>query len=189
MDEEWQPLPYSMHGWNQDSPVFAELIEKVKPKTIIEVGVWMGASLCNMLDMAKNAKAYAVDTWLGSLEFWTNGAGTFDRNLMLNRGYPRCYDQFYSNIIHRGHVDRVEPIPLPSDIAAEVLCFRGIKADLIYVDASHEYERVKRDFESYLPLLSDCGAIFGDDTSWPGVARFVHEIKAEVRGDKWIFKP
>jgi predicted O-methyltransferase YrrM len=189
MDKQWQPLPYVMHGWKYDSPVFAKLIERVKPKTIIEVGVWMGASLCNMLDLAKDAKAYAVDTWLGSLEFWKEDEVGPERNLMIERGYPRCYDQFYSNLVHRGHVDRVEAIPLPSDIAAEVLASRGIKADLIYIDASHEYERVKRDFASYLPLLSDGGILFGDDAGWLGVAQFIAEIKADVEDDKWIYKP
>ncbi len=50
--------------------------------------------------------------------------------------------------------------------------------DFIYIDASHEYEDVKRDLELWMPLLSDIGIISGHDydDGHQGVVRAVDEF-------------
>ncbi len=42
----FEPLPPVYVGWNLggDSPLFHELIEQVRPQTVIEVGTWLGGS-------------------------------------------------------------------------------------------------------------------------------------------------
>ena len=188
--EDFFPLPYRMHGWGGESPVFKTLIDEVRPTTIIEVGTWMGMSACHMADLAPEAQVYCVDTWLGSTEFWTTMEGTPDRDLMLEHGYPNCYYQFLSNVVHRGLVARVHPVPVPSEIGAEVLKHRGVKADLIYIDAGHSYEEVMRDVSHYLPLLRPGGVMFGDDVLyWPGVGAAAAELKADIMDDKWVLRP
>jgi hypothetical protein len=183
------PLPYKMHGWGGESPVFKTIIDEVKPTTIIEVGTWMGMSACHMADLAPEAQVYCVDTWLGSTEFWTTMEGTPDRDLMLTYSYPNCYYQFISNVIHRKLVDRITPIPVPSEIGAEVLKHRGVLADLIYIDAGHSYEEVMRDVRCYLPLLRPGGVMFGDDVLyWPGVGEAAMKLGAGVMEDKWVLR-
>lgn len=41
-------LPQQLTGWNGNKPIFRELIEKIKPTTIIEVGTWKGQSAITM---------------------------------------------------------------------------------------------------------------------------------------------
>lgn len=174
-------MPADLRGWNSNDNAFETLILKVKPKTIIEVGSWKGASAINMAQICKKnnlqPQIFCVDTWLGALEFWTNLADTEERNLYFKNGYPQVYYQFLSNVIHTDTQDLITPLPLPSNIAHKVLNFHNIKADLIYIDASHEYEDVLVDIRNYRQLLDTSGIIFGDDfsNSWPGVERAVRE--------------
>lgn len=179
--ENVELMPADLRGWNSNDNAFEALILKVKPKTIIEVGSWKGASAINMAQICKKnnlqTQIFCVDTWLGALEFWTNLADTEERNLYIKNGYPQVYYQFLSNVIHTDTQDLITPLPLPSNIAHKVLNFHNIKADLIYIDASHEYEDVLVDIRNYRQLLNASGIIFGDDftNSWPGVERAVRE--------------
>ena len=62
----------SLDGWNVEPSVYAEL--SAGAELIVEVGVWRGASAAHL---ARSLKAraggvlFAVDTWLGSVQFWT----------------------------------------------------------------------------------------------------------------------
>lgn len=155
----FDPLPKKILGWNGDSLIFKELIDQVKPKTIIEVGSWYGMSTITMAKACSpETKIYCVDTWLGSYEFI---AMEDDErwNRMLKHGYPQAYYQFLSNIIHEGVVDKIEVIPTTSENAVPHLP----QADLIYIDGQHTYKGVKEDLENYYPKLNKGGVIFGDD--------------------------
>ena len=184
----YTPLPYNMQGWFGEAPVFADLITLTLPNTIIEVGTWYGQSALHMADLAPQATIICVDTWLGAEEFYTTHAGTPDRDLMLRLGYPQAYYQFLSNVVHRKRADQILPIPLPSSIAAKVLAFRGVTADLIYIDGSHDPEDVRRDIAGYLPLLNPGGTIFGDDINWPGMRETLADLLPGYtqNGNHWI---
>jgi predicted O-methyltransferase YrrM len=56
--------------------------------------------------------------------------------------------------------------------------------DLLFIDADHSYDAVKKDFELYAPLVSDGGLIVLHDVVNPrwvdnGVAKFWQEINEE----------
>lgn len=192
-------LPLDLQGWHSDDPVFEKLIIEVKPKTIIEVGTWKGGSAINMANICKKnqleTKIYCVDTWLGALEFWCALNDTAERDLMLKNGYPSIYYQFLSNVIHTNNQDVILPVPITSTIASKYFKFFNIKADLIYVDGSHDYEDVLSDIKNYMPLLNDGGIMFGDDYGgcWMEVVQAVKEYfgsspsLSEV-GGFWFYK-
>lgn len=177
-----------IYGWNSNDPIFEELIKKTQPKIIIEVGTWLGASAIHMAKIIKSlnldTKIYCVDTWLGAEEFWTSLNETSDRNLFLKNGYPQVYYQFLSNVFANNVQDIITPIPNTSHIGYLILNYHEIKADLIYIDGSHEYFDVKNDITNYLNLLNSNGIIFGDDFNWEGVNKAV----VEVFGDKYETK-
>lgn len=173
-------LPYDCQGWHGNHPIFEELINKAKPKLIIEVGTWKGQSAINMAKIIKkiklDCKIYCVDTWLGALEFWGAYKHTPERNLNLKNGYPQIYYQFLSNVVHENLQDLIIPFPNTSSIAYSHFKNNNIKADLIYIDGSHEEEDVYIDLKNYTKLLNKDGIIFGDD--WPGGA--ANGVKAAV---------
>jgi hypothetical protein len=186
-----------LNGWHGNHNIFGELIREINPHKIIEVGAWHGQSTINMAKVLKednrDCHITTVDTWLGALEFIGSDSG--DRNLRYKNGYPQVYYQFLSNVIHNEVQDYITPLPTTSLIAARWFKKEGITADLIYIDASHDYEDVRSDLEAYWPLLNEGGIIFGDDyneNQWPGVVGAVDEFFAfttiETIDGFWVIK-
>ena len=177
-------LPEDLQGWNCNNSIFPKLLVDTKPKTIIEIGTWKGGSAIHMGNVLKlagsQAKIYCIDTWLGAAEFWTGElARTPERNLLLKNGYPQIYYQFLSNVVHNGLQDYIIPIPVPSSIGVKILKAQGVKADLIYIDGSHEYDDVYADLNTYSELLNPGGVMFGDDYySFADVGRAVNDFVA-----------
>lgn len=185
-------------GWNSYSRVFRDLIAEKKPSVVVEVGTWLGASAIHMAkickEMSLGTRIYCVDTWLGAQEFWTWGSSTPERNLRLKNGYPQVYYDFISNVVQHQVQDVIIPLPNTSHIGSIVLGSMGVKADLIYIDASHEYLDVKNDISSYMNLLSTNGIMFGDDMNdhWPGVKRAVSESFGKnfmvIENNFWVYR-
>jgi hypothetical protein len=183
-------LPEDLQGWNYKHSIFEELIRQTQPKVIIEVGTWKGASAITMGTICKalglQTTIYCIDTWLGALEFWAGEHSTAkERDLMLKNGYPQIYYQFISNVVHAGLQDIIIPVPNTSLTGARIL--KDVKAELIYIDGSHEYEDVKADIAAFKPLCT--GIMFGDDYGWPFVKAAVDESLQVNVIDKnyWIY--
>jgi hypothetical protein len=193
----FQPLEDTvMEGWNGESPIFPGILIEVKPKLIIEVGCWMGQSSRTMASVIKqlnmDCSLIAIDTWLGSKEHWQDKA--IKPKLGLEYGYPTIYFNYLSNMKLAGLEDYILPLPMPSTIGAAYLKDAGIKADVIYVDGSHEQEDVYRDCRDYWELLNPNGIMFGDDYEWGSVKTAVKAFSSEigtphiVSGINWVFR-
>jgi hypothetical protein len=179
------PRSGTVWGWNSDAPIFGELLERVRPKVIIEVGTWHGGSAIHMAGEAKklgiSPRIICVDTWLGAEEFWTTANLGDDRDLKRRNGWPEVYFDFLGNVVAAGHQDLIHPMPMSSTVGARVLAFHKILAGLIYIDASHDYDDVRSDIRNFRPLLLPGGVMFGDDYSWPSVARAVADEAPEAK--------
>jgi len=199
--ENLELLPLDLQGWNGNSNVFMELIQETRPEIIVEIGTWKGQSAINMANCCKSlglqTKIYCIDTWLGALEFWHGLNETPERDLMLKNGYPQIYYQFLSNVVHSNCQDMIIPVPLPSILGIKLLNKLGIKAGLIYIDGSHEYEDVVLDIAVSNDLISKTKAvIFGDDyRTFRGVLIAVNKIQymanktLEIRENNfWILR-
>jgi predicted O-methyltransferase YrrM len=158
-------LPEDIQGWSSNSPVFEEIIVELQPKIIVEVGTWKGASA---IHMAKTCLKYyddfeiiCIDTFLGSVEHWTD-----QQHLILPNsvnGRPTIYEQFLSNVLHSGLMKHIIPFPIDSINGCEILKKLDIKADLVYVDAGHDYNSVRIDLYSFSQILRNGGYMLGDD--------------------------
>lgn len=181
--DDFEPWDLDLDGWNGNKPIFDELIAEVRPSMIIEVGAWKGQSTIHMAkaiqSLGLDCHITTVDTWLGALEFVDAGG---NRDLMMKNGYPQVYYQFLSNVVRSGVQEFITPLPTTSLIAADWFAKNSTIADLIYIDASHEYRDVLLDLEGYWPLVRDGGLLFGDDYigSWPGVVDAVDEFFASI---------
>lgn len=160
--------------------VFENCIKDVECPVIIEVGTWKGLSALAMAnkckELGKNFLIICIDTWLGAPEFWTTGLNDGQRNLNPVNGYPTVFYTFTKNVKKFGFENNIVPFPISSIQGADVLRHYDITADVIYIDAAHEYAPVKADIEAYLKLLKPSGTIIGDDYDWPGVKRAVNEL-------------
>jgi Methyltransferase domain len=183
-------------GWGSDSPAFGKLIDELKPSFIIEVGTWKGGSAITMgkhLKRNDGGKILCIDTWLGAIEFWENQSDPERyQALRCHHGYPQVYFDFLANVCHAGLQNAVIPFPIHSASAALWLMRHGIKAKMIYIDASHEEDDVYQDLLDYHEIILPGGVLFGDDWAWAGVqsavTRFAREQRKAIShlDDKWV---
>ncbi len=182
-------------GWNGDLPIFNDLISQMRPKTVVEVGSWLGQSSCTMARSMRtndlDSVLICVDTWLGSLEHWKSPV---DRtHLDLKNGRPTIYESFLTNVDREELSGYVVPLPLPSTIACQLLA--DVPVDMVYIDGSHDYRDVLRDLQDYWPMVrGNGGIVFGDDLAWESVSRAVSEFARSIQilptiiGPHWLFQ-
>lgn len=183
-DDPYENFPLEEHpsdtqGWGSNHPIFAYLIKRLRPALIFEVGTWKGRSALNMARQVKrlslDTKIVCIDTWLGAPEHYLRP--DHYKSLRIAHGYPRLFHTFMGNVLRAGVQDVIVPLPQTSDNAAVLLRKKGLRADMIYIDAAHEYESVLRDLQAYWELLTTSGCLFGDDyPKGRGVGRAVHEF-------------
>lgn len=191
-----------IHGWIE--PTFIDFFsnkvnhrDRNAPLVLIEVGTWKGLSCITMAEKLKEMgftqfTIVCVDTWLGAPEFWTWGINDQNRGVSLKcvNGYPSVFYTFTRNVKSKNLHDVIAPLPLSSQQALEVIKYYKIQADIIYIDASHEYDAVKNDLTSWSQVLKSDGFMFGDDYSshWPGVVQAVNEFGTpNITGVIWSF--
>lgn len=159
-------LPLDEYGWFYPenklklAQLFAAREAQDRPiRTVIELGSWLGNSTRWFAEHAE--LVIAIDTWRGAGEH----AGRPEDAIRL----PYLFDQFLSNCSHLR--DKIAPLRLSTEQAASL---ELPQADLIYVDADHEYSAVVRDIMLFFPLLAQKGIICGDDwIYWPSIPRAV----------------
>jgi predicted O-methyltransferase YrrM len=184
--EGFDPLHYSkdMQGWGSDVPALVQAIQIVRPSRICEVGSWKGRSAINMARAIKSldlpTEIVCVDTWLGSPEHWLKQEEFWYESLRIMNGMPHLYYTFLANVARSGVADVITPFPMTSENAARVFAKLKAKFDIVYIDAAHEYEAVKRDINAYYDLIEDDGLLIGDDyLVWEGVTRAADDFASE----------
>ena len=173
-----------VHGWTADE--YRDFLRdlflrfpKERELIFIEVGVWMGSSAIIAADVLKELGIkgciICVDTWLGSPEHY--------QHIPRVRGYPTIYNTFIQNVINYGHDDVIIPVALPSTQAIKVFEQLNIRADIVFIDAAHEYMPVFLDCIDYFNILKPGGEMMGDDynEAWPEVIKAVDDFIGFVK--------
>lgn len=184
-------LPFRNLGWGSHSKTFAHVIEKIKPKLIVEVGSWFGVSARHMAKLAlqynPDVEVVCIDTFLGSVEQWVHDGGF---QMDFENGRPTIYNQFLSNAIHEGATKYITPFPIDSINGYHFFKRLDIVPDLVYIDAGHDYISVKQDLLCWTERVRKGGVIIGDDyISGTPVAKAVDEVcgKVEPMDNKFIW--
>jgi hypothetical protein len=117
-----------------------------------------------IINSNKNIKFDCIDTWEGSVEH-VNRDEVKDNTL---------FDKFISNIEPVKNV--INPIRMPSLDAVNL--YDDNSLDFVFIDASHDYENVKKDIIAWYPKVKSNGLFAGHDydPSWEGVVRAVDEF-------------
>lgn len=179
-------LEADLQGWLEAPGVLVDIIAKVKPRVLVEVGVWKGRSallaLREALKYNDDVVLICIDTWLGSDEHWLDPK--LKGLLNIAQGRPRLFEQFMTNVVHSGLERYVAPLPLPSRSAAAILHCHKLRASYIYLDAAHDERSVAEDIALFWPLVTPGGVLVGDDyhPSWPGVIRAVDPFLEKAPG-------
>ncbi len=161
---------------------------KLKNINILEIGSWLGASA---LSFAQGLKEYnnangtitCIDAWKPFFDEEKNNDDVH-KNMQALLGSDVAYNIFMHNIN-----------TLPSSIKTQHLkgnsqdimpMLKPEQFDIIFIDADHTYEPVKKDILNAIPLLKDGGIICGDDLN---LQMFECDQKlAKKSGDKDFIK-
>jgi len=64
--------------------------------------------------------------------------------------------------------------------AAEILQKAEARFNFVFIDAGHEYEDVKNDWENFTPMLNSGGMVAFHDTNSEPIARVIKEIDLDI---------
>lgn len=140
--------------------------ERLGPSATIavELGSWLGCSTKFILDKAPNATVIAIDHWEGSAEH--------HRSKWARHFLPTLYETFLVNMWN--YRNRLIPMRTTTIDGLNELADNNISPDLIYVDASHEYDDVIADVKLCIERFPNA-QIVGDDWNWWRVNKAVKE--------------
>ena len=122
---------------------------------VVEIGSFRGRST-RALGAHSPGLVWAVDTWI-----------------------PSRYTQDVTMADFKQNMEGLENVyPMPCSSAHAAWAFGGREFDMIFIDASHDYESVKADILAWRPLLAPGGLLCGHDFDpyWPGVMKAVTEL-------------
>jgi len=179
-DDDWIAplfeLPLRLHPetpwWNGHIPFLFLLFKLAQPHSCVELGVLRGTSFLAACQAAKRfatgTKCYGIDTWLGD-----DHAGYYQGDAMYEELRRFTADRFAACELIR------------STFEAALRRFQDKSVDLLHIDGQHSYEDVSRDFQTWLPKLSDRSIVMLHDTEVRernfGVWRFWLETKLRYR--------
>ena len=178
-DKLFPPAEMKIEGWMTPAELRWLKSAAASMGSIVEIGCWKGRSTHALASSCKGP-VYAVDTWGGS-------PGELD-GAHAEALHGRVYEQFVENLSDCNNViimreDSVTASQHFGYSPKRVSCFTddGMyheedfdgSIDMVFIDASHEYEDVKADIEAWRPKARRL--ICGHDYNWPGVKRAVDE--------------
>ena len=163
--EQIKRLASEIDGWLSDAE--GELLYKLaknvpKGQAIVEIGSWKGKStlwLAKGAEAGHKNKVFAIDPHRGSESH-------------VSEGEENTYPIFLANLSKAGVKDRVAPLVMASD---EAIRYWHENIGLLWIDASHEYKDVKRDFLLWKQYLSFGALVALHDCNKPGPAYVTQE--------------
>jgi predicted O-methyltransferase YrrM len=178
-------LPEFGENWFDYNDIYKLMVEKFPSESkFVEVGSWKGKSAAylavEIINSKKNITLDCIDTWEGSSEH-VNYEHVKSNSL---------YELFIKNTSSLSNV--INPIRMDSINASKK--YENNSIDFIFIDASHEYDFVKKDIEAWFPKVKIGGIIAGHDykTGWIGVDKAVDEFfvdkKILISRSSWIYQ-
>lgn len=170
-----------IEGWTAFGPYYDSVVRDYTGGTLVEVGNYLGRGLCYLGNAVRRSgkpfRVVGVDTCRGSGE----EHGQFFHKGAVDRGSGTFAGELHRNILDCGLSDIVTLIVGDSRTVAKL--FPDDSLTLVFIDAAHDYDNVKKDIEAWYPKVSMGGSIGGDDYGveneapiWPGVRKAVDEL-------------
>ncbi|EPS71222.1 hypothetical protein M569_03536, partial [Genlisea aurea] len=173
--------------------VFEHLIAETRPETIIEVGTYLGNSAIHMGNLVKRLGLKTQIICVDDFRAWlTNGfILKFKSHQIVNGDRLHLY-KFMLNVFNAKLTDSVMFLPFSTSNGLELLCQMGIYADLVEIDAAHDFHSAWLDINNGYKLLRPGGVLFGHDINLAGVRNAanlfagIHGFKIRIEGQHWI---
>jgi hypothetical protein len=154
--------------------VLAELINENDFRCGAEIGVNQGVNMKMVLSLCPNFSWIGVDDWRAGYLGWNEAKRKDNR-----RNAMRVF-QNYSNRARLIESDSIDAATLVEDGSL----------DLVFIDADHSYEGVRKDIEAWSPKVRKGGVIAGHDyghPDFPDVKVAVDEFCEPETGAEWVW--
>lgn len=144
--------------------VLASLVVALRPKCIVEIGVWGGRSL---LPMAMAAEAINCGTTVAAIDPWdpkasTEGYEGKNAEWWSTRDHNAVYESFVTHVMQLGLAGRVTIFRARSDDLEP-----PPEIDLLHIDGQHSDQAI-RDAERFGSRVVPGGFCVTDDDDWSG---------------------
>ncbi len=163
-----RPRLASPSAWTDLVPLGMLLVDFVRPRVLVELGVKNGISYCAFCQVVQElglgTECIAVDTWEGDPTTTINDG---DRALAHLRDHHDALYGSFSTLLRMTFDNALEHV-------------RDGSVDLLHIDGWHAYEAVRHDFESWLPKLSERGVVLLHDVMVEQEGFGVHRFWAEL---------
>jgi hypothetical protein len=160
----WTPEHNPLSAWMGHAPFAFWLVDALKPRGIVELGVHSGFSylvFCQAVrELGLDCSCRGIDTWKGDEHSGFYGNEVYEELCRDHRRYAE-----FSRLIRSTFSEARSQIADGS-------------VDLLHIDGCHRYDAVQRDFEMWKPKLSDRAVVLFHDTAEPafGVGEFWREL-------------
>jgi O-antigen biosynthesis protein len=163
----WRPARIGVESaWHGHIPFAFWLVAETQPEVIVELGTHHGVSYSAFCEAVQRlglpCQCFAIDTWKGDQH-----AGFYGEEVYAN--FSRFHERY-----------RAFSSLLRMEFGAAAETFDNARIDLLHIDGEHSYEAVRRDFETWLPKLSDRGIVLFHDTNVRGRGFGVWRIWSEL---------
>lgn len=176
-----------MRGFGEDAfhTMWWRLIEKFRPESFLEIGVYRGQVLSLVSLLSKLAKIDCKVTGISPFSPAGDSVSTYLTNM----------DYLQDTLVNFSHFSLPEPTLVKAystdEKAEEVI--RSRTWDMIYIDGNHDYEVVVKDWNNCTQALNKGGIVVMDDSGLttkyrpprfatgghPGPSNFASEIDSE----------
>ena len=150
--EQLSPKLLKSPWWIGHIPFAFELVGRLRPATVVELGTYSGSSFAAFCQAAQacgsSTRCYGIDLWEGDIHM-----GKFDEELFQEiSGYVATNYPDIARLIRK-------------DFNEAATSFEDHSIDLLHIDGTHTFEAVSNDFNTWLPKLSDQAVVLFHDTN------------------------
>ncbi|HSX11229.1 MAG TPA: class I SAM-dependent methyltransferase [Chlamydiales bacterium] len=165
MKEHVYELMSQLHGWcsNEKAGFLIDLVLKVKPKVIVEIGVWGGKSLIPMayaLRENNEGIIYGIDPW-ESKESTEWVMEEVNRAFWEGANHHWVLEHLLGKIDQYGLVNQVRLFKSTSEAAPPIP-----EIDILHIDGNHSEHTSYIDVTKWTPFVKPGGWIIFDDMKW-----------------------
>lgn len=152
-------------GWTfeEKSKYMFDIVLELKPKVVVEVGVWRGLSIASFCaaSLVHQCEVFAIDPW--------------SKSAMSENGYNKCLteEQDQLDLIHNQFVRDFKVLELDKNLTTirktswdASSDFADNSIDIFHLDGAHTEWDSSRDLIAWTPKIRIGGLFIMDDANW-----------------------
>jgi len=176
-------------GWFDFPDLYSSYAKILKHDSIfVELGVWKGRSICflgeELVKLDKKPKVFAIDTFKG-----TDNDERQQKEIERLGGNTLDVFKTYLEDLSLTSLITI----LAQDSAEAAKNFEDNSIDIIFIDADHSYEAVKKDLEIWYPKMKKDSIMSGHDYWFEPLRKAVGEffypkdlLVSEASNSSWL---